>query len=76
MAGGAGTPQFEPLGRLHEAEKPEIVASWLGILDGIRTALAPGMAVSAVGAGAHSRGRRRALTAFSLDELARRWVQP
>ena len=44
LAGGAGRPQFEPDGGLAEAENPEIVASWLGILDAIRTFGAPVMA--------------------------------
>jgi DNA invertase Pin-like site-specific DNA recombinase len=37
LAGQGGKGQFEPHGRLKQAEEPEIVESWLGILDVIRT---------------------------------------
>lgn len=37
LAGGQAGGQFEPAERPAGAEKPEVVASWLGLLDAIRT---------------------------------------
>ena len=51
LAGEADRPRFEPRRLRTVAEKPQIMESWLGILDAIRTYGTPVMAFGAAGAG-------------------------
>lgn len=76
LAGMPGGGQFEPIRLRTVAEKPEIVASWLGILDSIRTALTPGTAFQQPVAVPLNATRCRTTPIPSLQELIDTWVQP
>jgi site-specific DNA recombinase len=75
LAGNGDEPRFEPSRLRAVAEKPEIVTSWLGILDVVRTVLSQGTISPPLLALPPRAARHRPMSFSSLADLLHAWVQ-